>query len=64
MGAERLDPELLRAKVYPECLATGIYSVVAGRGGRLGPMRSRFGKLPLSDLLASAILRTRRTGFQ
>jgi len=51
-----LTPELLKAKGIGRMPATGIYSVtVPGAVAGWEALRGRFGKLPMPDLLASAI---------
>jgi len=51
-----LTPELLRANGHVEMPASGIYSVtVPGAVAGWDVLRSRFGRLPMSDLLAPAV---------
>jgi gamma-glutamyltranspeptidase/glutathione hydrolase len=52
-----LTPSLLKSKGITEMPASGIHTVtVPGAVAGWDALRARFGKLPLSDLLASAIL--------
>src|SRR5437870_1502653 len=55
-GPAGLTPAFLKAKGYTRMPGTGIHSVtVPGAVAGWEALRSRFGKLPLSDLLAPAI---------